>query len=408
MKKFGPDKVSESGFPKSPSPSVYENSKIIMESLETSVELITCADFSCKTGMGEFENGSFLHALYMKRRESSAIFAADLVMNLSLSDILNANLGDNRNFNETAVVLFRWQYENNLIYRQYVDLIGVRPASINHYLQIPFLPVDFFKKYQIQSGVFEPESAFSSSGTTGGTQSLHFVKSLDDYTRTSIYCFQTFFGQYSNYCHLALLPSYLERTGSSLIYMLEQFVRHSQYVQSGFYLNEFDRLDAVLKANEKAKVPTVLWGVTFALLDFAEFFTGKLNNTMIMETGGMKGRRKEITRPELYETLSKRFSTTNIASEYGMTEMFSQCYSKEQGVFSCPPHVKVLGRELNDPFAICEVGRNKAVNIIDLANIHSCAFIALSDLCNIHNDGTFEILGRVDMSEIRGCNLMVK
>lgn len=307
-----------------------------------------------------------------------------------------------------ALALFEWQSKNNLIYKQYIDLIGVNPSNVKHYTQIPFLPVEFFKEHKIVSGKFEAEEVFTSSATTGSAHSRHYVKSFEEYLGVATYCFEYFRGSVKDYCHLALLPSYLERTGSSLIDMVRLFISESKYEESGFFLREYEDLNRILNENERRKIPTILWGVTFALLDFSEVFKGKLENTMIIETGGMKGRRKELTRSELYEIFYQRYGVKSVASEYGMTEMFSQCYSKESGRFHSPPHVRILGRELNDPFSVVETGRNKAVNVIDLANIYSCAFLSLSDLCNLYDDGSFEILGRVDMSEVRGCNLMIK
>lgn len=368
----------------------------------------TCADVSDSSGVIEFDKGSLLQLITTKRLQSNVIFANAISMYPDLNDILNAKLSDNHDFNRVALTLFLWQYEHNKVYQQYVNLIGVNPHKINHYAQIPCLPVEFFKEHKIVSGQFESACTFTSSRTSGQGYSTHYVKSIDDYLTTTELCFQPFLGDYRKYCHLALLPSYLEREGSSLIAMMQHFIDNSQYTQSGFYLNEFEELEKLLLTNEDDGIPTVLWGVTFALLDFAEVFQGKLSKTVIIETGGMKGRRKELTRAELYAVLKQKLGVSNIASEYGMTEMMSQCYSKAEGLFHCPPHVRVLGRELNDPFEIAEFGRNKAVNVIDLANVHSCAFLALSDLCNLHQDGSFEILGRVDMSEVRGCNLMVR
>lgn len=287
-------------------------------------------------------------------------------------------------------------------------MIGVNPKEIFELSQIPFLPVEFFKNHKVVSQDFDYQTFFTSSSTSGTGVSTHFVKNLQEYFDTTDFCFSEFMGDYRNFCHLALLPSYMEREGSSLISMIAHFNQHSFYEMGGFYLNEFEELKSVLLKNEKMKIPTILWGVSFALLDFAEFFSNKLQHTIVIETGGMKGRRREVTRSEMYKVLQNGFGKSNIASEYGMTEMMSQCYSSSDGIYSPPSHVRVFGREINDPLSFVKTGRNKALNIIDLANIHSCAFLALSDIGNINKDGTFEVLGRLDLSDVRGCNLMVK
>lgn len=290
--------------------------------------------------------------------------------------------------------------------------------------QIPFLPISFFKTHAIQTTDFTPEMVFESSATTGTDRSRHFIKDLALYEESFLKGFAHFYGSVKNWCILALLPSYLERKNSSLVYMAGKLIDWSEHPQSGFYLNEYEKLFAVLNELEKRKQKTLLLGVTFALLDFAEKFSLKLNNTIVMETGGMKGRREELLRSEVHEVLKTSFHLNTIHSEYGMTELLSQAYSSGDGLFACPPWMKVLVREEDDPLQVSygDEGGGKeervsrpanvrhkagAINIIDLANVYSCSFIATDDVGELYADGRFSILGRLDNSDLRGCNLLV-
>ncbi len=310
-------------------------------------------------------------------------------------------------FDGLALQVFRWQYNNNVLYRQFADLLGKMPDKINQVYEIPFLPISFFKSHTVSTGTFIPETIFSSSGTTGATTSKHILKSKDWYDQNTLMGFQHFYGPLDNWRILALLPSYLEREGSSLVHMTDYFIRLTAKNGSGFFLHDIDGLITQLKSPFRGK--TLLLGVSFALLDLAEY-VGKirLGNTIVMETGGMKGRRKEITREELHRDLTKAFGVTNIHSEYGMTELLSQAYSRGNGQFFPSATMKVLIRETTDPFSYCPKGRAGAVNIIDLANLDSCSFIATDDLGKVNENDSFQILGRMDLSDVRGCNLMVE
>lgn len=307
--------------------------------------------------------------------------------------------------------IFRFQYQYTTIYRQYVDALGIDPHSVNRISGIPFLPIRFFKSHAVQAGVFEPALIFESSGTTGSINSRHLVRDAGLYEESFTLGFERFYGPASNWCVIGLLPSYLERQNSSLVYMVNELIRQSGHPQSGFYLNEYEKLADVLFALEEKAQPTLLIGVTFGLLDFAE--NGKLpalRHTTVMETGGMKGRRRELVRQEVHDLLSEAFKIQQIHSEYGMTELLSQAYSKGNGLFSCSPWMRVLVRDEADPLSILQPGENRpvtgAVNIIDLANVYSCSFIATDDAAKVYPDGSFEILGRLDNSDIRGCSLM--
>ena len=273
--------------------------------------------------------------------------------------------------------------------------------------QIPFLPISFFKTHTIKTGEWAAQKTYTSSGTTGAQTSRHFVFDEDWYLQNAAAIFEKIYGKVEDFCFLALLPNYLEREGSSLIAMADFFIIKSKYEQSGFFLYDQERLVKLLKANELAKVPTVLIGVSFALLDLAEQYQLSLAHTIVMETGGMKGRRKEMTRAELHDVFQKSFGIENVHSEYGMTELLSQGYSKGQGIFEPGFTMQIRTREITDPFRYTNAGRHGVINIIDLANIDSCAFIATDDLGRVYENGTFEVLGRLDQSDIRGCNLMV-
>ncbi len=315
------------------------------------------------------------------------------------------------NFEALALEVFRFQAENNPVYRDFLQALKVDPATVTAITQIPFLPVRFFKSHEIKTKVpiatgIEPQAVFESSGTTGSINSRHFVKDLSLYEESFRKGFEKFYGPANKYCIIGLLPSYLEKQNSSLVYMVDKLVELSEHPQSGFYLNEFEQLAVVLQALEKQKQPALLIGVTFALLDFAEQFSFPLAHISVMETGGMKGRRKEMIRSEVHAILKRSFHLSSVHSEYGMTELLSQAYSKADGIFNCPPWMKILMRDEEDPFAVSRFGSG-TINIIDLANIYSCSFIATDDVGKLYADGSFEVLGRVDGSDLRGCSLMV-
>ena len=308
-------------------------------------------------------------------------------------------------FEELALEIFRFQSENNPVYQNYLEALGVNPELVVEVDQIPFLPIRFYKSHDIKSTNFQPEVVFESSGTTGSINSRHLVKDEFLYEESFTKGFELFYGTITDYCIIGLLPSYLERNNSSLVFMVNRLIQLSHHAHSGFYLNEFENLSVTLKKLERKKQKTLLIGVTFALLDFAEQYSLPLNSTTIMETGGMKGRREEMIREEVHETLNKSFGTSFIHSEYGMTELLSQAYSKGNGIYTCPPWMKILLRDEEDPFHIKQIGSG-IINVIDLANIYSCSFIATDDAGKLHTDGSFEVLGRVDGSDLRGCSLL--
>jgi len=310
-------------------------------------------------------------------------------------------------FNKVALEVFRYQYQGNLIYRQYVDCLSQDVNHIEHYSQIPFLPIEFFKTHDVVTGSFNPEAVFTSSGTTGMSFSQHRVASLLIYEQSFRRGFEQYFGNPRDYVFLALLPSYLERKGSSLIYMAEKLIKLSKHDESGFYLNEYEQLSKLLQKLKEKYRKTILLGVTYALLDLAEQFPVQFPELIVMETGGMKGHRKEMVRQELHAMLTSALGVDKIYSEYGMTELLSQAYSRGDGLFVTPSWMKVLIRDTNDPFSFLPENKTGGVNVIDLANIHSCSFIETKDLGKLHFDGGFEILGRFDNSDIRGCNLLV-
>lgn len=314
-------------------------------------------------------------------------------------------------FEYHALEVFRYQYENNNVYRRFADILQIDVAAINTIAAIPFLPISFFKSHIIQTGTFLPEAVFESSGSTQMVQSRHYVKSISWYKETFMKAFQLFYGKPDQYCIIGLLPSYLERKNSSLTLMVDELIRACNHPESGFYLDEHEKLYSVLKELEKKEQKIILIGVTFGLLDFADKYKLSLQHTIIMETGGMKGRREEITRQQVQDFLLERLGVAEVHSEYGMTELLSQAYSKGKGMFYCPPWMKILLREEDDPLKVYDESltaeRSGVMNIIDLANIDSCAFIATDDVGKIHADGGFEVLGRMDNSDIRGCSLMV-
>lgn len=310
-------------------------------------------------------------------------------------------------FDKLALDLFRYQAEYNPTYRQFLDLLKFDYNAVHAIQQIPFLPIQLFKNYTIQTGSWEATKIFTSSATTGQIPSRHLVQDVSLYEQVSLAGFEQFYGSVEDYCVLGLLPSYLERTGSSLIHMVDYFIQRSKYEQSGFFLYETATLIQKIKECHLANIPVLLIGVSFALLDLAEQLNIDLGKTIVMETGGMKGRRKEITRTALHQQLQAAFNVASIHSEYGMTELLSQGYSKGQGIFQPIQTMKVWTREITDPFQIQENAKTGVLNIIDLANIDSCCFIATDDLGRVFDDGSFEVLGRLDNSDIRGCNLMV-
>jgi phenylacetate-coenzyme A ligase PaaK-like adenylate-forming protein len=317
------------------------------------------------------------------------------------------NIQSEKQFTKIAIETFKHQFKNNKVYRSFCDLINVHPSDINNVEEIPFLPIQFFKNKTVVSTLEEVQEVFTSSGTTGSVTSKHFVTDIDIYKKSYLKGFAHFYGDIEEYVVLALLPNYLERKGSSLVFMVNDLIRRSKNKESGFFLDDLEELARKLVELDKKEQKTLLVGVSFALLDLIEMQQFQLNNTIIMETGGMKGRRKELVREELHDVLQNGFGVTEIHSEYGMTELLSQGYSKGNGVFETPPWMKILTRDTEDALTINVVGKNGGINVIDLANYNSCSFIATQDLGKVYKNGSFEIIGRFDNSDIRGCNLMV-
>ena len=340
--------------------------------------------------------------------------------------IFNVNEG---NFEDLALEIFQFQYRHNSIYRTYVDMLKFNPREINKLPDIPFLPIQFFKTHLVKTTDFEPAYEFQSSGTSQTINSHHFIGDIELYRQSFTRGFELFYGPVESWCIIGLLPSYLERQHSSLVFMVSELIRKSGHEQSGFYLYEYEELHDTLKNLEQNKQKTLLIGVTFALLDFAKEYPFLLKHTVIMETGGMKGRREEIVRDEVQQLLKGKFQLDVIHSEYGMTELLSQAYSKGKGIFYCPPWMKVLIRDEEDPLSVqLAVGNRQpsselthdsqltihdsglttkgVINVIDLANIYSCSFIATDDAGKLYGDGGFEVIGRIDNSDIRGCSLM--
>ncbi len=320
--------------------------------------------------------------------------------NKKIYDIQNQS-----DFELLALDIFKYQYEYNLVYNQYCSFLNIDSSKVTSIKQIPFLPISIFKTHKVTTETYNPEAIFTSSGTSGMEQSQHLVKSLSLYRESFMKTFEKFYGSPTEYIILGLLPSYLERKGSSLIDMVNQLISSSKQKQSGFYLNNLDELATFLKSYTGNK-KILLIGVSYALLDLAENYDLDLSNYIVMETGGMKGKRSEMTKQQLHHTLNSAFNTRTIHSEYGMTELLSQAYAKSDGLFLCPPWMKVLIREYNDPFVFTEK-KTGGINIIDLANLSSCSFIATDDLGKINGD-YFEVLGRFDFSDLRGCNLLVQ
>ncbi len=316
------------------------------------------------------------------------------------------NAGTNE-FQRLALQLYGFQARENQVYNEFLQILDIDQQAVNGIEGIPFLPVELFKTRKIVSGNLDVELFFESSGTSGQQTSKHFVYDTEIYKTSIVKTFEAAFGPTEHYCLLFLFPSYLERKHASLVYMCETLMQNGCKAGSGFYLNEQEKLHDQLLNNESNHIPTLLMGVSFALLDFAEKFPMQLNHTILMETGGMKGRRAELTREELHTILKEAFQLPVVHSEYGMTELFSMAYSKENGKFFTPPWMKILIRDPEDPFTILKTGKTGCINVIDLANIYSCAFIATQDLGKLNPDGSFEVLGRYDNSDIRGCNLIM-
>ena len=317
------------------------------------------------------------------------------------------NIHSESDFKATALEVFKFQFEHNAVYRSFCDLLYKHPSDVKSVEEIPFLPIEFFKTHTVVSTNKPIKATFTSSGTTGSIVSKHHVVDLDVYKQSFRTGFESFYGTIENYTVLALLPSYLEREGSSLVYMANDMILQSKQPESGFYLHDLEALKNTLTSLEAKGQKTLLIGVSYALLDLIEAYSFELKHTIVMETGGMKGQRKELVKSELHALLKQGFGVDTIHSEYGMTELLSQAYSKGGGVFKTPPWMKVLTRDPEDALSIQPIGKSGGINIIDLANINSCAFIATQDLGKIRSDGTFEILGLFDQSDIRGCNLMV-
>ena len=311
-------------------------------------------------------------------------------------------------FNKIALEIYAYQSKYNPIYREYLASLGRTASPICHYSEIPFIPIQFFKTQRVATLDSKPAITFSSSGTTGMVNSQHHVFELSWYEQSYREAFKQFYGTVKDIAIIALLPSYLERNGSSLIYMIDDLIQQSEQVESGYFLYNHDDLFKTLNTLKAKGTKTLLIGVTYALLDFVENYNIDFPDLIVMETGGMKGKRKEMIREELHSILCDGFGVNTIHSEYGMTELLSQGYSYGNGLFRTPPWLKVLIRDTNDPLTLQDYKKTGAINIIDLANVHSCSFIATQDLGKLYADGSFEILGRFDNADIRGCNLLVQ
>jgi phenylacetate-coenzyme A ligase PaaK-like adenylate-forming protein len=324
----------------------------------------------------------------------------------SITDIFSINTEEA--FNEHALAIFRHQAENCAVYKDYIFHLGVFTECIKNVDDIPYLPISFFKTHPVVSTQDPPQIVFSSSGTTGMVQSKHFVTDVKLYEDSFNKAFTQFYGNIEETCLLALLPSYQEREGSSLIYMVDALLEQSQHPDSGYFLNNDEALFQKLQQLKAAQQKTILMGVTYALLDFLERYSIDFPELIVMETGGMKGKRKEMVREELHYVLKNGFGVPAIHSEYGMTELLSQAYSKGEGIFRCPAWMKIVLRDTNDPLTLLKNQQTGGINVIDLANINSCSFIATQDLGRVYPDGSFEVLGRFDNADIRGCNLLVQ
>ncbi len=316
-------------------------------------------------------------------------------------------ISNQKQFEKIALKVFRFQYENNLVYREFCDFLKTDVQKVKSIQQIPFLPIQFFKSHSVISTTNPVQTTFTSSGTTGMITSKHIVSDVSIYEESYRKGFSQCYGNIEDYVILALLPSYLERQGSSLIHMVEDLIQLSKQDESGFYLHNYDELITKLIQLDQSGQNVILIGVTYALLDLIENHSFQLENTIIMETGGMKGKRKEMIREELHQQLCQGFGVNAIHSEYGMTELLSQAYSLGEGIFECPSWMQILVRDTEDALSYVREGKTGGINVIDLANINSCSFIATQDLGKKYSDGSFEVLGRFDHSDIRGCNLMV-
>jgi len=322
------------------------------------------------------------------------------------------SISNETEFNDAALDIFHFQATNCSVYREYISHLKIDIEKVDHYLDIPFLPISFFKSHSVISDTKPIEITFTSSGTTGQITSKHLVQDLTIYEQSYNKAFELFYGKADDYCILALLPSYLEREGSSLIYMVDDLLKQSTHPMSGYFLHNHEELFQTLEQLKHAKQKTILIGVTYALLDFIEKYQINFPELVVMETGGMKGKRKEMVRAELHQLLCNSFGVKHIHSEYGMTELLSQGYSKGNGIFECPPWMKILLRDTSDPLTTLSILANRhstgGINVIDLANINSCSFIATQDLGKLHGANQFEIIGRFDNADIRGCNLLVQ
>ena len=316
------------------------------------------------------------------------------------------NIKTEQEFSSLALKIFKFQFDNNKVYRSFCDLLNKHPSDVNKIEEIPFLPIQFFKSHKVLSSKNSIQKTFESSGTTGNVTSKHYINNLNVYKQSFRTGFKYFYGNIEDYVVLALLPSYLERDNSSLIYMVDDLISQSNQLESGFYLYNLEELNKQLLELEEKGKRVILIGVSFALLDLVEEFQFNLKNTIVMETGGMKGKRKELIREDLHKKLKKGFGVDVIHSEYGMTELLSQAYSKGNSIFKTPSWMKVLTRDPEDALTIHSRGKTGGINIIDLANINSCSFISTQDLGRVYSDDSFEIIGRFDNSDIRGCNLM--
>lgn len=313
-------------------------------------------------------------------------------------------------FENLALEIFNLQYKYNKVYKAFVDALNINTAQVNELNKIPFLPIEFFKTQKVVTHFAELNKpvTFTSSGTTQTGTSYHSVNDVVLYETSFTKCFQLFFGNPIDYCVLALLPSYLERSGSSLVYMAQKLIDDSRHPQSGFYLHNQDDLINTINSLKQQNQKTILLGVSYALLNLADKNISLPNNFIVMETGGMKGTRKEMLKEELHAILKEKFKLDTIFSEYGMTELLSQGYSLKNGLFQNPPWMRVLTRDTSDPLTLTPPNKTGGINVIDLANINSCAFIATQDLGKLHPNNTFELMGRFDNSDIRGCNLLIQ
>jgi hypothetical protein len=345
--------------------------------------------------------------------QTIAVSNSDVCTSLQLPYLCGMNkqqvfsIHSNDEFNHAAITIFKHQAKCCAVYRDFIAGLRIDPENVTRIAEIPFLPIEFFKTHRVISSQNPEQVTFTSSGTTGMITSSHFVTDVSWYEESFRNAFTLFYGDIRSYTVLALLPSYLEREGSSLIYMANDLIKQSENQDSGFFLYNHNELEQQLKKQQTAKKPTLLIGVTFALLDFVETHQINFPELIVMETGGMKGRRKEMIREELHNELCRGFGVNAIHSEYGMTELLSQAYSKGDGIFSCAPWMRIITRDTNDPMSILDNDKAGGINVIDLANINSCSFIATQDLGRVYQDGSFEVLGRFDNADIRGCNLLI-